>query len=157
MLHQEFNANLSRSSGGEGHARIAEIINKLDREQIDSVLQGLASTRPKAAEALKSQLFTFEDIAKLSAARPQPLFDKVTPDRMVMALKGTDAEFREVMLSSLSSRVRKMIEQELNNGQAVPARNVADARRTIADLALELAGRGEIEIRSGDGEEDLVS
>ncbi len=31
--------------------------------------------------------------------------------------EGRDAEFRELILSSLSSRVRKMIEQELNNGQ----------------------------------------
>ena len=50
-----------------------------------------------------------------------------------------------------------MIEQELNNGQPVPARDVADARRTITDLALEIAGRGEIEIRSQEDEQDLVS
>ncbi len=155
-LQQEFSVNLSRIGGGAENTRLAEIVNKLDPEQIDSVMQGLKATRPKAAEALKSQLFTFDDIAKLAQRARSTLFDKVPPDRMVLALKGSPAEFREVILSSLSSRVRKMIEQELNNGQAVPARNVTEARRAITEQALELAARGEIEIRSED-EEELIS
>jgi flagellar motor switch protein FliG len=156
VLQQEFSADVSGSGGGEGQARLAEIINKLDREQIDSILQALAATQPKAAEALKNQLFTFEDIAKLTQRARGSLFDKVPPDQMVTSLKGTEPEFREVILSSLSSRVRKMIEQELNNGQPMPARSVIEARRAVTDLALQLAARGEIEIRH-DEEEELIS
>ena len=48
-----------------------------------------------------------------------------------------------------------MIEAELNNGQPLPARDVNEARRVVTDLALEMAGRGEIEIRSE--EQDLIS
>jgi flagellar motor switch protein FliG len=79
----------------------------------------------------------------------------VPADKVALALKGTTTEYREVILSSLSSRVRKMIEQELNNGQAVPARDVIEARRAIIDLALEHAARGEIEIRNQ--EEELIT
>ena len=43
MLQQEFSGNLSRHRRQRGpSARIAEIINKLDRDQIDAVLQSLA-------------------------------------------------------------------------------------------------------------------
>lgn len=152
VLQQEFSADLSRINGSEDPTRIAEIINKLDADQINSVLEGLASSRPKAAEALKSQLFTFDDIANLAPRARSTLFEKVQPDQMVTALRGTAAEYREMILSSLSSRVRKMIEQELNSGQSVPSRKVSEARRAITDLALELASRNEIEIR-GDDEE----
>ena len=157
ILQQEFSGNLSRIAGGEGNARIAEIINKLDPEQIGAIMQSLESTRPKAAQALKNQLFTFDDLAKLSQRGRATLFDKVPPDKVILALKGTSAEYREIILSSLSSRVRKMIESELNNGQPVPARDVADARRSIVELALDFAGRGELEIRSQEDEQDLVS
>lgn len=155
VLHAEFASNFSSEASGAGNAHIAEIINQLDREQIDQVLQSLASTRPKAAEALRGQLFTFDDLIKLSQRARGSLFDKVPADKVTIALKGTSAEFREAILSSLSSRVRKMIEQELNNGQPVPARDVGDARRAITDLALEMASRGDIEIRSE--EEDFIS
>jgi flagellar motor switch protein FliG len=148
ILHQEFTMNFSRNAGAESHARIAEIINKLEREQMDQVLQSLASTRPKTAESLKSLLFTFDDIAKLTPRARTSLLDKVPNDRVVLALRGTAAEFRELILSSLSSRVRKMIEQELNNGQPVPQREVTEARRVVTDLAMEMANRGEIEIRA---------
>ena len=67
---------------------------------------------------------------------------------MVIALKGTEAEFREIVLQSLSSRVRKMIEQELASSEPSPQRDVNDARRSITDLALEMAGKGEIELNS---------
>ncbi len=155
IMQNEFSGKLARLAGGEGNAHIADIINKLDSDQVDSILESLATTRPKTAAALKSQLFTFDDLAKLSQRARGTLFDMVPADKVVLALKGTSAEYREVILSALSSRVRKMIETELNNGQAVPARDVAEARRSIVDLALEHAARGEIEIRSQ--EEELVS
>ena len=47
-----------------------------------------------------------------------------------------------------------MIDQELNNGQPVAAREVTEARRTITDTALDLAARGEIEINRGADEEE---
>ncbi len=157
ILHQEFHANFSRDASADGQARIADIINQLNREQMEQVLQNLASTRPKAAESLKSMMFTFDDIATLSDRARGSLLDKVPADKVSVALKGTKTEFRELILSSLSSRVRKMIEQELNNGQPLPAREVNEARRFITDLALEMAGRGEIEIRSGDDDDSLIS
>jgi flagellar motor switch protein FliG len=155
-LHQEFTMNAARHSEDDSQARIAEIINKLDRAQMELALQSLESTRPREAQSLKNRLFTFEDIAKLSLRARTALFDKVQADRVVLALKGTDADFRNVILQSLASRVRKMIEQELNNGQPVPQRDVTEARRSITDLALDLAGRGEIEINRGEEEEVYV-
>ena len=155
-LLQEFTINFSRNSGADSHVRIAEIINKLEPEQMEQVLGSLATTKPKAAAALKNLLFTFEDIVKLSARARTTLFDKVPSDRVVLALKGTSAEFRDILLQALATRVRRMVEQELNNGQPVAQREVTEARRAITDIALDLANRGEIEI-SHDAEEALVS
>jgi len=156
ILHQEFAANLARNAAAEGHARIAEIINKLDRDEMEQVLNSLALTRPKVADELKGQLFAFDDIANLPERSRGALFDKVPSDRLMVALKGTTTEFRELVLSALSSRVRKMIEQELTGGKPVPQREVSEARRAITDMALEMAGRGEIDL-GNDDEEEYVS
>ena len=153
-LHEDFMMNFSRNMGADSHARIADIINKMERDHMENVLQSLAETRPKSAEILKGLLFTFDDIVKLTPRNRTALFDKVPTDKAVMALKGTDSAFREIILQSLASRVRRMVEQELANGQAATQREVAEARRAITDLALEMAGRGEIEIKND--EEDAV-
>lgn len=155
-LHEEFMMNFSRNVGADSHGRIADIINKMERDQMEDVLESLAQSRPKSAEILKSLLFTFDDIAKLTPKARTTLFDQVPTDKVVMSLRGTDPEFRDIILQALSARVRRMVEQELNDGQSVSAREVVEARRTITDLALDMAGRGEIELNSETDEEAFI-
>ena len=147
-LHDDFMANFSKNAGADTHAKIADIINKMERDHMEDVLSSLSAVRPKSAEILRGLLFTFDDIVKLTPRDRTTLFDQVPPDRVVLALKGTNEEFRKVVLSALSSRVRRMIEHELNSKEPSAHRDIAEARRTITDLALEMAGRGEIIINS---------
>lgn len=152
-LHEDFMANFSKNAGSDTHAKIADIINKMEREHMEDVLNSLSSVRPKSAEILRGLLFTFDDIVKLTPKDRTTLFDQVPPDRVVLALKGTNDDFRKIVLSALSSRVRRMIEHELNSKEPSPQRDIAEARRTITDLALEMAGRGEIVINSENEDE----
>ncbi|UVF20285.1 flagellar motor switch protein FliG [Microvirga terrae] len=152
-LHEDFMANFSKNAGADTHAKIADIINKMERDHMEDVLTSLSTVRPKSAEILRGLLFTFDDIVKLTPKDRTTLFDQVPPDRVVLALKGTNDEFRKVVLSALSSRVRRMIEHELNSKEPSAHRDIADARRSITDLALEMAGRGEIVINSESEEE----
>lgn len=153
VIHEDFMMNFSRNAGADTHAKMADIINKMERDHMDAVLNNLAETRPKSAEILKSLLFTFDDIIKLTPRARTSLFDKVPNDKVVMALRGTDQEFRDIILQSLSSRVRRMVEQELSGGEPASQRDVMDARRSITDMALDMAGKGEIELNN-DSEED---
>ncbi|GJD64989.1 flagellar motor switch protein FliG [Methylobacterium frigidaeris] len=155
-LHEDFLINGSRNSGADTHAKMADIINKMDRQQMDEALTSLADSRPKSVEILKGLLFTFDDIVKLAPRARTTLFDAVPNDRLVLALKGTDAEFRTVVLSALSARVRRMVEHELNGGEPAAQRDVMEARRSITDLAMDMAGRGEIEINPGGEDEALI-
>ncbi|ACA17622.1 flagellar motor switch protein FliG [Methylobacterium sp. 4-46] len=153
IINDDLMVNFARNAGADTHAKIADIINKMEREHMDDVLSSLSESRPKSAEILKGLLFTFEDIVKLAPRSRTALFDAVPNDRLVLSLKGTPADFRDTVLSSLSARVRRMIEHELNGGEPAAQRDVLDARRAITDLALDMAGRGEIEI-NGEGEDD---
>jgi flagellar motor switch protein FliG len=149
-LHEDLLLNVARNTGADTHSKIADIINKLERDQIEDVLQSLAEDRPKDAETLRGLLFTFEDIAKLSQKARTTVFDRVPADRLVMALKGTDSAFREMILSSMGARARRMVENELNTGGPAQQRDVLKARRAIADTVLEMAERNEIEINASD-------
>lgn len=154
-LHEDLLLNVARNTGADTHSKIADIINKMERDQIEDVLNTLAEDRPKDAETLRGLLFTFEDIAKLSAKARTTVFDKVPADRTILALKGTDPAFRELILSAMGARARRMVENELNTGGPAQQRDVMKARRAIADLVLEMAERNEIEIH-GSGESEAV-
>jgi flagellar motor switch protein FliG len=154
-LHEDLLLNVARNTGADTHSKIADIINKMERDQIEDVLQSLAEDRPKDAETLRGLLFTFEDIAKLSTRARTTVFDKVPADRAILALKGTDPTFRDLILSSMGARARRMVENELNTGGPAQQRDVMKARRAIADMVLEMAERNEIEIH-GSGEADAM-
>lgn len=140
----------------EAHANIANILNKLDKTQSDEVLKTLATARPDDAEALKSMLFSFDDLVILSPSVRTVVFDQVPIERVVLALKGVDAQFQATILSSLASRSRRMVESELQNGSAGAPREVAEARRLIVDIVLKMAARGEIDLKAPAGDEEAA-
>ena len=139
-----------RDAGPTIHARLADIINKMDRKHMDEVLQDLEQHFPKDAELVRSLLFTFEDIAKLNQTACLVLFDQVPPDRTITALYGADARLRELILEAVPTRSRRMIEQELESGKKPLTKEVNKARRAIADVALQMIESGVIDLNSED-------
>jgi len=138
------------------HTGIADILNRLDRTQIDAVLKSLGEMRPDDAKALKRMLFTFDELATLSASARTTVFDQVPIERLVLALKGTDPAFQSTVLSSLGARSRRMVEAELQGGSTATPRDVAEARRIIVDTVLKMIAKGEIELKPADDLSDIT-
>ena len=132
---------------GAATAKIATIINKMAPEHVEDVLQALQAERPEDAEALRAKLFSFDDLVTLPPKSRQTLFEKVPSDRIVTALSSADAAFRANVLSSLTARARRLVENELAGAGDVPAKEVAAARRAIVDTLLAMAERGEVALR----------
>ena len=146
-LHQLLKAPKAASGGpADGRSRIAGIINNLDPEAAEDVMRAIGEARPEEAAILKTMLFTFNDLPKLSERARALLFDRTSIDIVVMALRGTDTEFRNAVLSSMPSRGRRLVEGELSAGAPAPQRDIAKARKTIADIVLGMASRNEIEL-----------
>ncbi len=146
LLQNEVLVKVARSTGQDIHARIADILNRMERAHMDEIFKSLDDTRPKDAKIIKGLLFTFDDIVKLSEAARTRLFDSIPPDRVILALRGAEARMSDLVLSCLGGRARRMIEQELATQIQVNQRDVVKARRAIADVALDLAEKGLIEI-----------
>jgi flagellar motor switch protein FliG len=136
----------------EGRQRIAGIINNLDPNEAEDVMRAIGEARPKDAAILKKMLFSFNDLPKLSERARAMLFDNASIDIVVMALRGTEPDFRIAVLSSMPSRGRRLVESELANGGSAPARDIAKARKAITEIVLGMAARNEIEL-GGTGDE----
>ncbi len=132
------------------HASIADILNKLEKSESDDLLRMLADQRPDDAKALKDMLFSFEDLSALPVKSRATVFDQVPIERVVLALKGTDAAFQSSVLATLGARARRMVEVELQGGSTASARDIAEARRGIVDTVLRMIASGEIERYASD-------
>ena len=145
-MHDALLTVLGKSSVSDTNVRIADILNRMEQEIIDGILTNIEAVRPNTAKALKRLMFRFEDIAKLSAKARMTIFDQVPSEQVVLALRNTGTEFKELVQSSIASRARRIVEHELESGDEPEARAVNDARRSIADRVMVLIGKGEIDI-----------
>lgn len=146
---------LSKADAGletEGRNRLAAMLNRLERGQSADILAGVAAWRPEEAAKLQRMIFSFEDISKLSQAARLTLFDKLQTEQVITALRGMDGAVKEIVLSSLGARARRMVEAELASDKGVKTREGDTARSTIAATVLSMAQRGELELPTGNGE-----
>ncbi|WP_068316803.1 flagellar motor switch protein FliG [Polycladidibacter hongkongensis] len=155
-LHEDFMVNFARTVGTDSHSRMADILNKMERDDLEDTLSNLREVLPKSAEQLAGLLFTFEDIQHLDIRTRMAIFDDVTSDQITTALKGTEPGFRDAILEAMSSRARRIVENDLAAAEPVAQREVLEARREITDLALEKANSGEIDLEIGRSDEVFV-
>jgi len=154
-LRSEFMSNLARSTRRDAHEMMAEIFNNLDRQSESRFLTSLEERNREAAERIKSLMFTFDDLARLTAPSMQVLLRSVEKDKLPIALKGASEKLRELFLGNMSDRAGKMLRDDINNLGPVRVRDVDEAQGNIVQLAKDLAAQGQIEISSGK-DEDLI-
>jgi len=154
ILRQEFMSNLARSSRHDSHEMIAEIFNNFDRKAESRFLAGLEERNRESAEKVKSLMFTFNDLQRLSPAAMQVLLRSIEKDKLPIALKGTSDTMKTLFMSQLSERAAKMLRDDMAALGPVKMKDVEDAQSSITVMAKELAALGEIEI--GPNSDDKV-
>jgi flagellar motor switch protein FliG len=153
-LREDLLATMLSAPNSEARKTIAGILNKLDGSQANEILKSIAVTRPEDANELKSMLFSFADIASLKPRARSLIMEKVPTEQVVLALNGADYDLQQAVLATLTARVRRMVEAELDNAGEVRARDVEEARRAIVATVLSLMARGEITLEDRIGEDD---
>ena len=152
-LRAEFMSNLSRSTRRDAHEMIAEIFNNLDRQAETRFIAALEERNRESAEKIKSLMFTFDDLQRLTPMAVQTLLRTVDKDKLPLALKGASEKLRALFFSNLSERAGKMLRDDIEALGAVKLREVDEAQAGIVVLAKELAAQGQIEISEGKDEE----
>ena len=153
-LRAEFMSNLARSARRDSHELMAEIFNNLDRAAESRFVNGLEERNRESAEKIKSLMFTFDDLQRLSGAAVQVLLRSVEKDKLPVALKGASDKIKDLFLSNLSERAAKMLRDDMAALGPVRLRDVDEAQSGVVTLAKELAAQGQIEI--GGGKDDEV-
>ncbi|HEX5934728.1 MAG TPA: flagellar motor switch protein FliG [Pseudorhizobium sp.] len=128
-----------------GSAKVADLMNELEKPQVDTLLTSLETISKEAVNKVRPKIFLFEDLLYMPQRSRVLLLNDIAADILTMALRGASAEMKEGVLSAISPRQRRMIESDL----AVPAaalnpREIAIARRAVAQEAIRLANAGQI-------------
>jgi flagellar motor switch protein FliG len=146
ILRAEFMSNLARASTSDTHHMVAEIFNHFDRKAEMRFLSGLEERNRESAERVKSQMFTFSDLQRLSGPAVQVLLRSIEKGTLPVALKGASDHIKTLFMSQLSERAAKMLRDDMVALGPVRMKDVEEAQAAIGALAKDLSARGEIDI-----------
>src|SRR5579862_5366978 len=80
-LRAEFMSNLARSTRRDAHEMMADIFNNLDRQSETRFLAALEERNRESAERIKSLMFTFDDLIRLTPQAVQILLRAIEKDK----------------------------------------------------------------------------
>jgi len=152
-LRSEFMSNLARSTRRDSHELIAEIFNNLDRQVEGRFMTALEERNREAADRVKSLMFTFDDLSRLTQDAMQKLMRAAEKDKLPIALKGASEDIRNLFLGCLSERAAKLLRDDIAALGPVRLRDVDEAQSQILMLAKELGAQGEIELNERQDEQ----
>ncbi|WJR68114.1 flagellar motor switch protein FliG [Neorhizobium sp. CSC1952] len=132
-----------RNSNGSN--KVAELMNELEKNQVDTLLGSLETISKESVNKVRPKIFLFEDLMYMPQRSRVMLLNDVASDILTMALRGANNEIKECVLSAISPRQRRMIESDLAvQSPNLNPREVAMARRAVAQEAIRLANAGQI-------------
>ncbi len=139
-----------------GVQAVAEMLNVSDRNIERTLLDNLAQESQELVDEIRRLMFVFEDIAKFTDKDIQTVLKNVETAQWAMALKGASDGLREKVLNNMSERASEMLREEMEYLGAVRRSAVEAKQQEIVDVIRGLEDDGEIEISSGDEEEEMV-
>lgn len=146
--------NFENAGGVEA---VAEMLNVSDRATERTLLENLAQEDPDLVDEIRRLMFVFEDIARFGDKEIQIVLKNVENAQWAMALKGASPELREKIFANMSQRAADMLREEMEYMGAVKLSAVEAKQQEVVDIVRRLEDAGEIELKSGAEEEQLVS
>lgn len=147
-------AAIEAERSSTGSVKVAEIMNELSKPDVESLLGALETVSKTAVEKVRPRIFLFDDIILMPQKSRVTLFNDISGDIITTALRGADPALTDSVLSAIGARQRRMIESDLASGAGnVSTREIAVARRSIAQEAIRLAGLDQLTLRENAGAE----
>lgn len=150
MLEKKFSSIASVDFTEIGGVKyIAEILNSVDRGTEKHILEEMSKKEPKLAEEIRRRMFVFEDISTLEPSAIQRFLREVDTKDLLVALKGSSEEVRQIFYSNMSSRMSEMMKEDAQYMHGVRLSDVEDAQQRLVGIVRKLEESGEIFISRG--------
>ncbi|WP_241005281.1 flagellar motor switch protein FliG [Nocardioides sp. zg-1228] len=155
VLERRFSSVLAPSDASRvgGLGPLVDIINRADRSTERQIVAGLESLDATLAEEVRSRMFVFDDIIRLSDRDVQQVLRQIETAQLALALKGVSAPVRDKITHNLSERAAENVLEEVEILGPVRLTRVEEAQQAIIATIRAMEERGEVVVRrAGDDE-----
>lgn len=138
-----------------GVSYVADIINHTDRTTEKHIFDELSRKNPVLSDNIRKLMFVFEDITTLDDVTIQRVLREVDSQDLVVAIKGSGEEVKNILLSNMSKRTQENILSDMEFLRNVRLRDVEEAQQKIVNIIRQLEESGEIVLARG-GEDEII-
>ncbi len=135
-----------------GENLAAELLNQMEKKQVDKLLTQLHSSEEELAARIESKMFVFEHILRLTPESIKMVVGQTDQRTLALAVKGLSTGFREKIYAAMTRRAADYLKDEYNVLGRVPFSAVSQARKDIREKMLVMLESGEIDMTSKDDE-----
>lgn len=157
VLEKKFSAVVSvdmTEIGGVPY--VADIMNHTDRATEKYIFDELNKQDPGLSSEIRKLMFVFEDIVNLDNICIQRFLRDVDSRDLAIALKGSNEEVKNVILTNMSKRSQETIITDIEYLHNVRMRDVEEAQQKIVNVIRHLEETGEIVISRG-GDDEIIA
>ena len=140
----------------DGVQAIVDIMNSVDRSIERHIIESLEIQNANLANEIRKRMFVFEDVTKLAAKHIQRVLKDIETSDITLALKSSTQEVKNCIFDNVSSRLRQLIEEDMQFMGPVRLKDVEEAQQRIVNIVRRLEEEGEIIIARGREDEVLV-
>ncbi|MCA8964832.1 MAG: hypothetical protein H6838_01110 [Planctomycetes bacterium] len=131
----------------------ASLLNNLGGGE-KAVLEKIEVADGDIAVAIREEMFTFDDIAKLDKKSMQKILASVDSRQLAVSLKATTMAVEQAILTNLSKRAADMVVEERDSLGPTPLSEVLAAQDEILKMIRDMMDKGDI--KAGGAAEQLV-
>lgn len=133
----------------------ADILNYVGSSSEHQILSVVKQVDTDLAQRIVDEMFTFENLIDADDRGMQMLLREVTPDSLILALKGASTELRAKVFRCMPARAAQQLRDDLEVRGPVKISEVETQQKEILKVARRLTESGDLAI-NGMGEEQYV-
>ena len=151
MEEKNKNIMVKKTDAIDGRSVLAGILKRMDGQDEESVIRRISETDPELGADIRQRLFTYEDIVNADDKSLQEKLRTMEDVQIAFVIAGKTPDFREKLLSNVSSNRRASILDEEERHKPMLKTDVeketslffSALRRAWEDGTLIIKGRGE--------------
>jgi flagellar motor switch protein FliG len=123
----------------DGIEAAANMMSYLDADTEREIISELTDSDKALAERIQDKMLPFDKLAHLDKKSLQVLLKEVSPDDLVLALKGVDDYIKNIFVKSMSTKSAEILNDEMEAKGPVKLASVLEAQKRIIILARTMA------------------
>lgn len=135
---------------------VADMMNNIDRSTERKIFDQLGKQNPDLAQDIRDKMFVFENILDMDDRSVQRFVRDLDTKDVVYALKNAPEEMKNIFFNNMSKRMADTVRGDLEITSNVRLKDVEEAQQRIVNIIRNLEERGEVIIKKGGDDDDII-